>query len=146
MSDLPTIHGPAAASWWRILAVAQRHYYVLRRSPHRSFDVVLWPIVDTLLFGSIAVFAASRTLTAGQQLIAYTLAGMILWQVGYQSQIAVATGFLEETWSRNLLNLMTTPLREWELVAGMALFGLVKLLIGVGVVALLASVTYAFDI
>jgi ABC-2 type transport system permease protein len=140
------VYGPGAASWWRVIAVAQRHWYVLRRSPHRLFDVVLWPVVDTLLFGSIAVFAASRTLTAGQQLIAYTLAGMILWQVVYQAQIAVATGFLEETWSRNLVNLMATPLREWEHVAGMALFGLAKLLGGVGVVALLAWATYAFDI
>jgi ABC-2 type transport system permease protein len=140
------LHTPAAASMWRVLAMGKRHWYVLRRSPHRLFDVLLWPVVDTLLFGSIAVFAASRALTSGQQLIAYTLAGMILWQVVYQAQIAVATGFLEETWSRNLVNLMATPLREWEHVAGMALFGLAKLLCGVGVVALLAWVAYTFDI
>jgi len=139
-------YSPIAASWWRIVAVAQRHAYVLRRSPHRLFDVVLWPVVDTLLFGSIAVFAASRALTAGQQLIAFLLVGMLLWQVVYQAQIAVATGFLEETWSRNLLNLMATPLREWELVAGIALFGLAKLVVGVAGVAVLAWLAYAFDI
>jgi len=133
-------------SWWRIVAIAERHWYVLRRSPHRLFDILLWPIVDTLLFGSMAVFAASRALTAGQQLVAYTLAGMVLWQVVYQAQISVSTGFLEETFSRNLLNLMATPLREWEHVAGMALFGLAKLLCGVGMVAGLAWVAYAFDL
>jgi ABC-2 type transport system permease protein len=146
MSEVVATYGAGAASWWRVVGVAQRHWYVLRRSPHRLFDVVLWPIVDTLLFGSIAVYAASRSLTTGQQLIAYTLAGMILWQVVYQAQIALATGFLEETWSRNLLNLMATPLREWEHVAGMALFGLAKLVCGVGVVAVLAWVAYAFDV
>ena len=139
-------HNGPAATWWRVLAVAQRHWYVLRRSPHRLFDVVLWPVVDTLLFASIAVFAASRTLTGGQQLIAYTLTGMVLWQVVYQAQIALATGFLEETFSRGLLNLMASPLREWEYVAGMALFGLAKLVCGVGVVAGLAWVAYAFDL
>jgi len=133
-------------SWWRIVAIAERHWYVLRRSPHRLFDILLWPIVDTLLFGSMAVFAASRALTAGQQLVAYTLAGMVLWQVVYQAQISVSTGFLEETFSRNLLNLMAAPLREWEDVAGMALFGLAKLLCGVGMVAGLAWVAYAFDL
>lgn len=140
------LHTPAGAVWWRVLAVAQRHWYVLRRSPHRLFDVLLWPVVDTLLFASIAVFAASRALTAGQQLVAYTLTGMILWQVVYQAQIALATGFLEETFGRNLLNLMATPLREWEYVAGMALFGLAKLLCGVSVVATLAWLAYAFDL
>jgi ABC-2 type transport system permease protein len=133
-------------SWWRVVAIAQRHWYVLRRSPHRTFDILLWPIVDTLLFGSMAVFAASRAMTAGQQIIAYTLAGMVLWQVVYQSQLSVSTGFLEETFTRNLINLMATPLREWEHVAGMALFGLAKLLCGVGVVAGLAWVAYAFDL
>jgi ABC-2 type transport system permease protein len=145
MTD-PQVRTGTAATWWRVLTVAQRHWYVLRRSPHRLFDVLLWPIVDTLLFTSIAVFAASRALTAGQQLIVYTLTGMILWQVVYQAQIAVAAGFLEETFSRGLLNLMVTPLREWEYVAGVALFGLAKLCCGVTVVATLAAVAYAFDV
>jgi ABC-2 type transport system permease protein len=140
------LYSPAAATVWRVLAVAQRHWYVMRRSPHRLFDVVLWPVVDTLLFTSIAVYASNRNLTVGQQLIAYTLTGMILWQVVYQAQIALATGFLEETFTRSLLNLMASPLREWEYVAGVALFGMAKLICGVGVVATLAWVAYAFDL
>ena len=139
-------HGPVAASWWRVVAVAQRHAYVLWRSPHRLFDVVLWPVVDTLLFGSIGVYAASRALGAGQQVVAYLLIGMVLWQVVYQSQINLSTGFLEETWSRNVLNLMVTPLREWEYGAGLALFGLAKMIGGLIAVTLLAVTAYAFDV
>ena len=70
----------------------------------------------------------------------------MLWHVVYQAQIAVSTGFMEETWSRNLLSLMVTPLRELELVAGIALFGLAKLVMGVGVVAVAAFALYAFDV
>ena len=51
-------YGGASASFWRIAAIATRHAYVLRRSPHRLFDVVMWPVVDTMLFGSIGVFAS----------------------------------------------------------------------------------------
>ena len=40
----------------RVWAVARRHAYVLRRSPHRLFDVTVWPIVDTVLFGSLGVY------------------------------------------------------------------------------------------
>jgi ABC-2 type transport system permease protein len=53
---------------------------------------------------------------------------------------------MEETWSRNLLSLMVTPLKELELIAGIALFGLVKLVMGVGVVALAAFALYAFNV
>ena len=136
------------AAWRRIRAVARRHAYVLRRSPHRLFDVTVWPVVDTVLFGSLGVFFAQQggPSTAGQAGVAYLLTGIILWHVVYQSQIAVSTGFMEETWSRNLLGLMVTPLRELELVAGVALFGLVKLLMGVAVVALTAFGLYAFEV
>jgi ABC-2 type transport system permease protein len=118
------------------------------RSPHRLFDVTIWPLVDALLFGSIAYFYAGRGGPGGaaQTGVAYLLAGIVLWHVVYQAQIAVATGFLEETWSRNLLSLMVTPLREVEYIAGVALFGLVKLVMGVGVVAIVAAGLYAFDV
>jgi len=136
------------AALLRVWAVARRHAYVLRRSPHRLFDVTVWPVVDTVLFGSLGVFFARQggPSTAAQAGVAYLLSGIVLWHVVYQSQIAVSTGFMEETWSRNLLSLMVTPLRELELIAGVAAFGLVKLVMGVGVVALTAFGLYAFDV
>ncbi len=144
MSSIDTYQG-AAASFWRVMAVARRHGYVLQRSPHRTFDVIMWPVVDVVLFGSIGIFAAGR-MGAGAQVALYLLVGVVLWHVVYQAQISLATGFLEETWSRTMLNLMVTPLREWEYVAGVALFGMVKLFAGVGAVAVIAWVAYAFNI
>ena len=144
----PARLGPWRASAGRVRAVARRHAFVMLRSPHRLFDVTVWPIVDTVLFGSLGVFFARQggPDSAAQAGVAYLLSGIVLWHVVYQSQIAVATGFLEETWSRNLLSLMVTPLRELELVAGIALFGLAKLVMGVGVVAVAAFALYAFDV
>jgi ABC-2 type transport system permease protein len=139
---------PARAPWLRIWAIARRHAYVLYRSPHRLFDVTVWPLVDTVLFGSLGVFFASQDGpgSAAQAGLGYLLSGIVLWHVVYQAQIAVATGFMEETWSRGLLSLMVTPLRELEMVAGIALFGLAKLVMGVGMVILAAAALYAFDL
>jgi ABC-2 type transport system permease protein len=139
-------YGGAAASFWRVMAIARRHAYVFQRSPHRLFDVVMWPAIDVVLFGSIGIFAVGRTGGAAGQVALYLLVGVVLWHVVYQAQIAVATGFLEETWSRSVMSMMVTPLREWEYVAGVALFGMVKLLLGVGAVAIIAWVAYAFSI
>jgi ABC-2 type transport system permease protein len=138
-----TLQGWSATSA-RIRAIARRHAYVLWRSPHRLFDVTIWPLVDAVLFGSIAVFFA-RQGSGGARSIGYLLAGIVLWHVVYQSQIAVATGFLEETWSRQVLSMSVTPLREWEFVAGVAAFGLIKLVLGVGVVAVAAATFYSFN-
>ena len=139
------LHGRRAAAR-RVLALARRNAYVLWRSPHRLFDVSVWPLVDAVLFGSLGVFFARAAGGAARQGAAYLLAGIVLWHVVYQAQIAVATGFLEETWTRNLLNLMVTPLSEVEYVLGVALFGLVKLVMGVVVIGLAAFGLYAFDV
>lgn len=45
-----------------------------------------------------------------------------------------------------MLNLMVTPLREWEYVAGVVLLGLAKLVVGVAIVAIVALGLFAFDI
>ena len=140
---LPTL-SPGARSWLRMRAIARRHAYVLVRSPHRLFDVTLWPLVDVVLFGSLAAFVGTNQASGASKASGYLLAGIILWHVIYQSQIAMSTGFLEETWTRNLLNMMVTPVREVEYVAGVALFGMIKLVMGVGVMVLGALAFFSF--
>jgi ABC-2 type transport system permease protein len=132
-------------SWLRVRAVARRHAYVLQRSPQRWFDVVVWPVVDALLFGAIGVYFARQS-GAGAKGAGFLLAGILLFHVVFQAEISLATGFMEETWSRNLLNLLVTPLREGEYAAGVVLFGLAKLAMGVTVVALVALGLFAFNI
>ena len=85
-------------SWLRVRTVVRRHGYVLCRSPHRWFDIVFWPVFDVLLFGSLGAFVAQEN-DASRAATPYLLAGIMLFHVLFQSQIAVATGFMEETWS-----------------------------------------------
>ena len=54
-----------ALAWLRMRAIARRHAYVMVRSPHRLFDVSLWPLVDVLLFGSLGAYVGT---TAGDRL------------------------------------------------------------------------------
>jgi ABC-2 type transport system permease protein len=135
----------SSSSFLRIRAVARRHAYVLQRTAPRWFDVVFWPVVDAVLFGSLGVYFGRQSGT-GARGVAFLLAGIVLFHVVFQAEISLATGFMEETWSRNLLNLMVTPLTELEYVAGVVLFGLAKLVLGVGMVALVAFGLFAFRI
>ena len=129
----------------RVFAISRRQAYVLQRAPQRWFDVVVWPVVDAVLFGAIGIYFG-RQQGAAAASAAFLLAGIILFHVVFQAEVSVATGFLEETWSNNLLNLMVTPLSELEYGAGVALFGLVKLAIGVSAVSLVALALFAFEI
>ena len=129
----------------RVRAMVRRQAYVQRRSPQRWFDLFIWPMVDTVIWGSIGAYVAQQGGAAGSA-TPYMLSGILLMHVVYQSNVSMATGFMDETWSRNLLNLMVSPLREIELLASLVVTSLVRLVIGLGVVALAAWGLYAFDV
>lgn len=129
----------------RTLAVTRRHALVLRRAPQAWFDVVIWPVVDTVIWGSIGAFVDQQG-GASRAGAPYMLSGILLMHVLYQSNVSVATAFLQETWSRNLINLMVTPLREVEFLAGVGLYALGKLVLGLTAVATAAGALYSFDI
>lgn len=143
---MTTIAGQAEQmEWRRIWAIVRRHFYVQKRGWHRWFDVAVWPVVDTVIWGSIGIFVDQQG-GAARAGAPYMLSGILLMHVLYQANIAVSTGFMEETWSRNLLNFMVTPLREREYLAGVMVFGLAKLAMGLTMVGLAALVLYSFNL
>src|SRR5688500_10719325 len=130
----------ADMSFARIRTVIRRQAYVLWSAPHRWFDIAVWPLMDVILWGSLGTYVA-RQAPGTQSSAPYLIAGIVMFHVLFQSQIAVAVGFMEETWSRNLLNVLTTPVTEIEYVAGTAAFGMVKVVLAM---ATLSVTTGAF--
>jgi ABC-2 type transport system permease protein len=129
----------------RVRSMVRRQLYVQLRAPQRWFDVAVWPVVDTVIWGSIGAYVAQQG-GASRSSTPYMLSGILLMHVIYQSNVSVATGFLEETWSRNLLNVLVTPLKEIEFLASLVAVGLVRLTVGITSVAVAAAGLYAFDV
>lgn len=132
-------------SWLRVRTVVRRLFLVLWRNPARWFDIAVWPLFDVILFGSLGAFVAQEN-EASRASTVYLLGGIMLFHVLFQSQVGIATGFMEETWSRNLLNLMTTPLTELEYTAGLALYSFLKSLLAMASLSLVALVIYGFGL
>src|SRR5262249_60437507 len=107
----------------RTRAAARRPAYVLQRAPQRWFAVVIWPVVDAVLFGAIGVYFARQS-GAGAKGAGFLLAGILLFHVVFQAELSLATRFMQETWSRNLLHLPVTPLRHDEYAARVVPFAL----------------------
>jgi ABC-2 type transport system permease protein len=131
-------------SWLRIRTIVRRHAYVLWRSPHRYFDILFWPLMDVLLWGSLGAYVARQT-PSSEAGAPYLLAGIVMFHVLYQTQIALNTGFMEETWSRNLLNMLVTPVTELEYIAGVGMFGLAKLVLAMTTLTLTAIGFFGFN-
>jgi ABC-2 type transport system permease protein len=77
---------------------------------------------------------------------ALLLGAVLLWDVLFRGQLGFTFTFLEEIWSRNLANLMMSPLKPAELAASLMLMSLIRLLIGTIPVTLLTLVLFGFNI
>jgi len=133
----------AAARRSRVLAVVLRDYYVLRRSLPRMLEIVYWPTVELLIWGYLSVFLQARQVPA---VVAVLLGGVLLWQVLFRSQSEVSMAFLEDIWSRNLLNVFVAPLTAGEYLTGVVTFGALKLVVNVALMASIALVLYGFGL
>jgi ABC-2 type transport system permease protein len=129
----------------RIRVVIRRHAYVLWRAPHRWFDIAFWPLMDVILWGSLGAYVAQQN-PSSKAAAPFLIGGILMFHVLFQSQIAVATGFMEETWSRNLLNVLTTPVTELEYIAGTAVFGIAKVALALTTLSVTAYVAFGFGI
>jgi ABC-2 type transport system permease protein len=132
-------------SWLRVRTVLRRLRYVVARTPDRWFLIFVFPFIDVILFGSIGAYAAEQSSASGAA-APYLLAGIMLNHFLFQTEVSVATGFMEETWSRNVLNMMTTPLREVEYLVALTLFALSKLALAMATVSLAALIFYQFGL
>jgi ABC-2 type transport system permease protein len=140
----PQVDRPAF-SWLRVRTIVRRLSYVVGRSPDRWFLIFVFPFIDVILFGSIGAFVAQQG-GSTQAAAPYLLAGIMLNHFLFQTEVSVATGFMEETWSRNVLNMMTTPVREVEYLVALTLFSLVKLAGAMVTVSVAALAFYSFGL
>jgi ABC-2 type transport system permease protein len=118
--------------------MARRDYLVHSRDPGHWFLLLVLPLVDGLLFGSIGVAFGE-----GDAPVQFLVTGIMLFHLIWQLTLAGSLGLLEEVWSRNVLNLMVTPLTEREFLGSLGLVGLARTVVSVGVVAVVGLGFYA---
>jgi hypothetical protein len=126
----------------RIWAVIYRHGCEARRNLSRITDTVYWPVQNIILWGFFTLYL-SREHRLEPGVVSYLLGATMLWGMFYSFQRDLATGFMEELWSRNLLNLFCTPLNVSEYVTGLILLTLLKALLGLLLALLIAWLCYA---
>ena len=140
-SVMPEIRPTA---WGRISAVMLRQIYLYKRTLHRWLEAVYWPVLDITLWGFLASYIED---TDPQSRIGFGLLGaLISWDILFRAQQSVSVGFLEDMWSRNVLNVWSTPIRAWEYVSGTILVGILRVAIGAGIAVAIAGVAFGFNL
>jgi ABC-2 type transport system permease protein len=119
--------------------------YLYKRSIPRLLEVFYWPLLDLLVWGFITIyFAQFREKLPG--FVSYFIGALILWDILFRSQQGISVSFLEDVWSRNLLNLFASPLNPAEYIFSLMVVSVAKLVIVATVMAALAWILYSFNI
>src|SRR4029079_3311270 len=123
-----------------------RHLALYRRSWPRLLELAYWPVLQMCIWGFTASFLATRIGSTAMLAGAALLGGVLLWEVALRSQMGVAISFMEEMWSRNLGHVFVSPLRPWELVAGLIAISIIRMAAGVIPAILVAWALYAYNL
>jgi ABC-2 type transport system permease protein len=140
-----SLPSPIRGSLQRIGAMMLRYWYLLRSSWPRLLDLVYWPTVQMVTWGFLQYYIASNAgffARAGGTFIG----AVLLWDILFRGQLGFSISFLEEMWSRNLGNLMMSPLRPFEFIAALMVMSLVRLAIGAVPVTFLAIAFFGFNL
>ncbi|MCX7900027.1 MAG: ABC transporter permease, partial [Methylocystis sp.] len=108
------------------------------------------PLIQMLTWGFLQTYlmrAGALSAPGGAAQAAGTLIGAILlWDILLRGQQGFCFSFVEEMWSRNLPNILMSPLRPAELVTSLILMSLVRLCVGVLPVTFFAILFFGFNI
>lgn len=133
-------------SFGRIGAMLARQTYVLRSSWPRILEIVYWPAISMVTWGFAQVWINGQsggTFTAAASTL---LAGVMLWDILVRGGLGFSITFLEEMWSKNIGNLMMSPLTPLEFVLALASMSVIRLMIGFIPVSLLAIALFGFNV
>jgi ABC-2 type transport system permease protein len=130
----------------RALTMVRRYVLIHLKSPARLLDLFFWPVMELFVWGFFSMFLRQADLDAGGRLMITLINALIFWDILYRSQQAVSLAFMEELWTRNVLNLLISPLKPREWVAGAYVYGLIKTGIIVVLLLVLAGLFYAFKV
>jgi ABC-2 type transport system permease protein len=122
-----------------------RYIYLLRSSGIRLIELIYWPFLQMLTWGFLQKYLAGTSNPVAQG-AGVLIGGILLWDILFRTKIGFSTTFIEEMWSRNLGNLLTSPLRPFELVAALSLWSVIRVLISMIPVATAAYFIFGFDL
>ena len=129
----------------RVGAMILRYWYLLRSSWPRVIELIYWPAVQMFMWGFLQLGMARQSGAAIAAASTF-LAAFLLWDILFRGQIGFSMSFMEEMWSRNLANLMISPLRPLEFVISLMTMSVIRLAVGFVPVTILAILFFGFNL
>lgn len=131
-------------SFDRIAAMILRQFYLIRGSFARVFPLFAWVAIDMVLWGFITKYLNSVA-NANIDFVPALLGAVLLWDFLVRVMQGVTMSFFEDVWSRNFLNIFSTPLLISEYLAGLVITSILTSMIGLAVMLALTTGFFGFS-
>lgn len=133
------------ASVRRISAMVRRYSVLILGSVPRMIELMYWPLVQMLVWGFLQMHLAAST-SMFSNAAGLLIGSVLLWDILLRGQFGFSLSFLEEMWSRNLGNILMSPLRPNEYIMSLMVISLVRLGISLLPVVGLAYLFFGFNL
>jgi ABC-2 type transport system permease protein len=130
----------------RIHALVERQWVLTAGSWPRLVDLFYWPLVQISIWGLIQLHVFTEVDSPGMAVLAAVLGAVLLWDVTWRSQLGLSLAYMEEIWSRNLGNLLVSPLSPQELIASLMVVSVMKTTLAMIPAVLVAAIFFDFNI
>lgn len=132
-----------------VTALVQRQVLLFTRNPVRAVELFFWPVVQLLVWGFVTMYLQQEFKDSSSKFphfITFLIGAIILWDALFRSQQGVAISFLEDVWTRNLLNIFAAPIRMSEYLLATFIVGMLRVAVTALVMILIAWITYRFNL
>ncbi len=129
----------------RIRALTIYYLTVVFRNKGRLVDIVAWPVLELFMFGFLSSFITSVS-PGFTQAVVVILGALIFWHFFGRTMTEIVMAFTDDIYSRNLNNILITPLSTLELIVSLVLSSLVKLSANLIIVLPLNWILYRLNI
>ena len=130
----------------RLGALVERQWVLIAGSWPRVVNLFYWPVVQIAIWGFIQIYVFTEVDDPGATVLAAVLGAVLLWDICWRSQLGLSLAYFEEIWSRNLGNLLVSPLRPIELLLSLMTVSLMKTALAMVPAVLLAGFAFGFNV
>jgi ABC-2 type transport system permease protein len=128
----------------RVWAIVLRQYFLIRASYSRILPLFLWVAVDVVLWGFLTRYLNSIA-APGFDFVPALLGAILLWDFFIRIMQGVTMAFFEDVWSRNFLNVFSSPIRISEYVLGLIFSSIATSSVGIVVMFVLATSVFGLS-
>ncbi len=122
----------------RVAAVVLRQVFLISSSVTRIVPIFVWVGIDMIVWGFFSRHLGSLTVE-GTPVVPLFLGAVLLWDFLVRVMQGTTMAFMEDTWSRNFLNLFASPLTIGEYALGLVLTSILTSAVGLTAMCLLAT-------